>query len=146
MGRLASGPNPLGVPRRRVRRRVDRAFVGRLASGPNPFGALGSGRLARGAGPGPKVPTITSSFKVFITFDYVFLSIVLLTLINNFISFKKIHYQLDTKFIARYRQDTNILIYNANILKTPYIISKKKKTIPLIYCDLIPILFIINII
>ena len=31
--------------------------MGRLASGPNPLGALGSGRLASGAGPGPKVPT-----------------------------------------------------------------------------------------
>ena len=26
--------------------------------GPNPFEALGSGRLARGVGPGPKVPTM----------------------------------------------------------------------------------------
>ena len=31
---------------------------GRLASGPFPYGALGLGRLARGAGPGPKVPTM----------------------------------------------------------------------------------------
>ena len=55
VGRLASGPNPLWVPGRRV----GRAFLGQLASGPNPFGAFGLGRLARGAGPGPKVPTIT---------------------------------------------------------------------------------------
>ena len=53
MGRLASGPNPLGV----LGRRVGRAFVSRLTSGPNPFGALGLDRLAKGAGPGPKVPT-----------------------------------------------------------------------------------------
>ena len=53
LGRLASGPNPLGVPGRRV----GRAFLGRLASRPNPFRALGLSRLARGAGPGPKVPT-----------------------------------------------------------------------------------------
>ena len=33
-------------------------FLGRLVSGPFPFEALGSGRLARGAGPGPKVPTM----------------------------------------------------------------------------------------
>ena len=56
VGRLAYGPNPLGVPGRTV----GRAFLGRLASGPNPFGALGLGRLARGAGPGPKVPTVRS--------------------------------------------------------------------------------------
>ena len=54
VGRLASGPNPLGVPGQRV----GRAFVGRLASELNPFWALGSGRLARGAGLGPKVPTM----------------------------------------------------------------------------------------
>ena len=87
MGRLASGPNPLGVPRRKIgrvfvgrlasgpnslgvpRRRVDRAFVGRLAFGLDPFGALESGRLAKGAGPEPKVPTL-----IFVTslreFDY----------------------------------------------------------------------------
>ena len=52
MGRLAFGPNPLGVPGRRV----GRAFLGQLASGPNPFGALGLGQLARGARPRPKVP------------------------------------------------------------------------------------------
>ena len=57
MGRLASGPNPLGVPGRRV----SREFLGRLASRPNPFGALGLGRLARGTGPGPKVPTSPTS-------------------------------------------------------------------------------------
>ena len=38
-------------------RRDSRAFLGLLASGSNPFGALGLGRLARGAEPGPKVPT-----------------------------------------------------------------------------------------
>ena len=54
MGQLASGPNPLRVPERRV----GRAFLGRLPSEPNPFGALGLGRLARGAGLGPKVPII----------------------------------------------------------------------------------------
>ena len=37
VGRLASGSNPLRVPRRRV----GRAFVGWLASGSNPFGVLG---------------------------------------------------------------------------------------------------------
>ena len=46
MGRLASG------------QRVDRAFLGCLAFGPFPFEALRLGRLARGAGPGPKVPTM----------------------------------------------------------------------------------------
>ena len=52
LGRLVSGPNPLGVPGRRV----DRVFLGQLVSGPFPFEALGSGRLAMGVGPGPKVP------------------------------------------------------------------------------------------
>ena len=33
-------------------------FLGRLAFGPFLFGALGLGRLARGARPGPKVPTM----------------------------------------------------------------------------------------
>ena len=47
-----SGSNPLGVPGRRV----GRAFLGQLVPGPFPFEALGSGRLARGVGPGPKVP------------------------------------------------------------------------------------------
>ena len=49
-----SGPNPLGVPGQMV----GRVFLGRLAFGPFPFGALGLGRLAKGAGPGPKVPTM----------------------------------------------------------------------------------------
>ena len=43
-------------------RRVDRAFLGRLASGPFSFGALGFGQLARGAGLGPKVPTMPPVF------------------------------------------------------------------------------------
>ena len=54
MGLLAFGPNPFGVPRRRI----VRAFLGRLASEPNPFGTLGLGQLARGVGPGPMVPTM----------------------------------------------------------------------------------------
>ena len=33
-------------------------FLGQLVFGPFPFEALGLGRLAKGAGPGPKVPTI----------------------------------------------------------------------------------------
>ena len=53
-GRLVFGPNPLGV----LGQRVDRAFLGQLVSGPFPFEALGLGRLARGVGPGPKVPTM----------------------------------------------------------------------------------------
>ena len=52
LGRLVSRPNPLGVPGWRV----GRAFLGQITV-PFPFGALGLGRLARGAGPGPKVPT-----------------------------------------------------------------------------------------
>ena len=54
LGRLVFRPNPLGVPGRRV----DQAFLGQLVLGSFPFEALGSGRLARGAGPGPKVPTM----------------------------------------------------------------------------------------
>ena len=54
LGRLVSGPNPLGVPGRRV----GRAFLGQLVSWPFPFEALRWGRLARGAGPGPKVSTM----------------------------------------------------------------------------------------
>ena len=53
IGRLVSGPNPLRVPGRRV----GRAFLGQLVSGPFPFEALGSGRMAMGVGPRPKVPT-----------------------------------------------------------------------------------------
>ena len=34
------------------------AFLGRLAYWPNPFGALGLGRLAKGVGPWPMVPTM----------------------------------------------------------------------------------------
>ena len=54
LGLLVSGPNPLGVPEQRV----GRSFLGQLVFGPFPFEALGSGRLARGDGPGPKVPTM----------------------------------------------------------------------------------------
>ena len=61
MGWLTSGPNPLGVPGQRV----DQAFLGWLASKPNPFEDLGLGRLARGAGPGPKVPTSIILFLIF---------------------------------------------------------------------------------
>ena len=57
MGRLVSGPNPLGV----LGRGVGRPFLGSLASEPNPFGALRLGWLARGARPGPKVPTIMTT-------------------------------------------------------------------------------------
>ena len=67
LGRLAFGPNPLGVPWQRI----DRAFLGRLASGPNPFGALGLGRLVKGVRPGPMVPTI---------FSYDFIAILLFIL------------------------------------------------------------------
>ena len=58
LGRLVSGPNHLGVPWQRV----GRTLLDRLASRLFPFGALGSGRLAKGTGPGPKVPTINISF------------------------------------------------------------------------------------
>ena len=37
-------------------------FLGLLASRPFPFGALGLGRLARGVGLGPKVPTMPPFF------------------------------------------------------------------------------------
>ena len=53
MGQLMFEPYPLGVSRRRV----GPAFLGLLVAGPFPFEALGSGRLAMGVGPGPKVPT-----------------------------------------------------------------------------------------
>ena len=55
-----SGPNPLGVPERRV----GRAFLGQLVFRSFPFEALRSGRLARGAGPGPKVPTLETLLSV----------------------------------------------------------------------------------
>ena len=53
LGRLAFGPNPLGVPGRKI----GRVFLGWLAFGPNPFRALRLGWLVKGAGPGPMVPT-----------------------------------------------------------------------------------------
>ena len=53
MDRLMFGPYPLGVSGRRV----GLTFLGWLVAGPFPFEALGSGRLAMGVGPGPKVPT-----------------------------------------------------------------------------------------
>ena len=58
MGRLMSGPYPLGVSGQRV----GLAFLGRLVAGLFPFEVLGSGRLAMGVGPGPKVPTMPSLF------------------------------------------------------------------------------------
>ena len=58
LGQLASGLDPLGT----FGRRVGRSFLRRLVSELFPFGALGSSRLTRGAGPGPKVPT-TSNYE-----------------------------------------------------------------------------------
>ena len=55
LGRLASGPNPPASGRG-----IGRAFLGLLVSGSFPFGALRLGWLARGARPGPKVPTKAS--------------------------------------------------------------------------------------
>ena len=52
VGRLASGPNSLGV----LGRKVGRKFVDQLASGLNPFGALESSRSARVAGLDPRYP------------------------------------------------------------------------------------------
>ena len=54
MGRLMSGPYPLGVSGQRV----GPAFLGRLVVGPLPFVVLESSRLTMGVGPGPRVPTI----------------------------------------------------------------------------------------
>ena len=59
------GPNPFGVPRRRI----DRAFLGRLAFEPNPFGALELSRLARETELGPMVPTLGSLIKI-LKFSY----------------------------------------------------------------------------
>ena len=53
IGRLMSGPYPIGVSGQRV----DPAFLGRLVYRPLPFEVLESGRLAMGVGPRPKVPT-----------------------------------------------------------------------------------------
>ena len=58
MGRLISGPYSLGVSRQRV----GPTFLGRLVAGPFPFEVLGSGRIAMGIGPRPKVPTIPPFF------------------------------------------------------------------------------------
>ena len=58
MGRLMFGPYPLGVSGQRV----SSAFLARLVAGPFPFKVLGSGRLAMGVGPGPKVPTMPPFF------------------------------------------------------------------------------------
>ena len=54
LGRLAFGPSPLRAPGQRI----DRAFLGRPAFGPSPIGALLFGRLARGTGLEPMVPTM----------------------------------------------------------------------------------------
>ena len=64
LGRLAFGSSPL----RALRRRIDLAFLGRPAFGPSPIAALVLGRLARGTGPGPMVPTILI-FLVLIIFE-----------------------------------------------------------------------------
>ena len=58
MGRLMSGPYPLGVSWQRV----GPTFLGRLVAGPFHFEVLGSGRLAMGVGLGPKVPTMPPFF------------------------------------------------------------------------------------
>ena len=58
MGRLISGPYSLGVSRQRV----GPTFLGRLVAGPFSFEVLGSGRIAMGIGPRPKVPTIPPFF------------------------------------------------------------------------------------
>ena len=58
MGRLMSRPYPLGVSGQRV----GPVFLGRLVTGPFPFEVLGSGRLAMGIGPRPKVPTMPPLF------------------------------------------------------------------------------------
>ena len=60
-----SGPNPLGV----LGRRVGRAFLGQLVSGSFPFEALGSGRLAKGVGLGPKVPTLVTRNRSIVILD-----------------------------------------------------------------------------
>ena len=54
LGRLAFGPNPFGVPGRRI----GQVFLGQLAFGPSPFGALGLGQLTRGIESEPMVPTV----------------------------------------------------------------------------------------
>ena len=58
MGRLMYRPYPLWVSGQRV----GPAFLGRLVVGPFHFEVLGSGRLAMGVGPGPKVPTMPLFF------------------------------------------------------------------------------------
>ena len=104
MGRLAFGPNPLGVPGRRV----GRAFLGRLASGPNPFRALGLGRLARGAGPGPKVPT------KYMICDIIFLQY--LTLIRDVtIQIYSLKSYLTFSFILGNKKNYLLYIYMLNL-------------------------------
>ena len=61
LGRLAFGPSPFGV----LRRRIGLAFLGQPAFRPSPFGALGLGRLTRGTEHGLMVPTnIIYSFTI----------------------------------------------------------------------------------
>ena len=59
-GRKHLGKKTFGIKgARALGRRIVRTILGRLAFGPSPIGALVLGRLARGTGPGPMVPTFT---------------------------------------------------------------------------------------